>query len=197
MSKTKQEWNALKTIKTPKFRASFAHVFEPHKFEDNDGPAKYSTAMLFPKSTDLKIMKVAAIAAAAEKWGEDKTKWPKNLRLPFRDGDEKTDLQGYEGHIFVSASSNTKPGLVDQKREPILAEEDFYSGCYARAELRAFAYDVSGNKGVSFALLNLQKLADGEAFSGKKKAEVAFNDDFEIDTEGLDVEGDSDSDMGF
>lgn len=201
MSRSKQEWNKLKTIKTPKFRVSFPHVFKPHKFEDNPGDPKFSVVMLFPKDIDLKLLKTAANAAAAEKWGEDQNKWPKQMRRPFRDGDEKTDLQGYEGCIFVSASSNQKPGVVDgtKERRVIESEEEFYAGCYARAEIRAFAYDVSGNKGVSFALLNLQKLAEGEPFSGKKKAEVVFDDDFELETEGLDIEGadGGDADLGF
>lgn len=191
--RSKADWAKLKTVKTPKFRVSFPHVFEPHAFEKNE--PKYSMVMLFPKDTDIKSLKIACNAAAAQKWGNDSTKWPKNLRLPFRDGNEKTDLQGYEGNIFVSASSKNKPGLVDQKLQPILAENDFYAGCYARAELQAFAYDTNGNKGVSFALQNVQKLAEGEPFSGKKKAEDTFNDDFAIESDGLEI-GDT-ADLGF
>ena len=197
--RSKSDWAKLKTVKTPKFRVSFPHVFEPHAFEKN--PAKYSIVMLFPKDTDLKALKMACNAAAAQKWGTDTSKWPKNaggqpIRMPFRDGAEKTDLQGYEGNIFVSASTKTKPGLVDQKLQPIEAESDFYAGCYARAELQAFAYDTNGNKGVSFALQNVQKLADGEPFAGKKKAEDTFNDDFEIPTDGLEI-GEGGVDLGF
>jgi hypothetical protein len=39
---------------------------------------------------------------------------------------------------------------------------------------RAFGYDTNGNKGVSFALVNVQKLADGKRLSGNPSAEDEF-----------------------
>lgn len=157
---------------TPEFRVSFPAVFKPKAFENQE--AKYSLVMLFDSDTDLKPLKRAAMNAIVEKWGADKAKWPKNLRMPFRDGDEK-EFEGYKGKTFVSASSKTRPGLVDAKVQPIITEEQFYAGCWARAEVIAFAYDTMGNKGVSFSLQNIQKLRDDTAFSGKRKAEDVFD----------------------
>lgn len=177
---TKENSVDAKKCITPKFRVSFPNLFKPKAFEQQE--AKYSITMLFPKSVDLAAtaggknsLKQAALNAAAEKWGADRAKWPKNLRLPFRDGNEKSEMQGYAEHVFVSASSKMQPGLVDEKLLPILNEKDFYPGCYARAELIAFAYDKAGNKGVSFSLQNVQKLSDGEAFSGRKDAGDVFD----------------------
>lgn len=160
-------------VTTPEFRVSFPHVFKAHTgFEGQE--AKFSLTMLFDKKkADLSKMKEAAFAAATEKWGP-KEKWPKNLRMPFRDGNEKSDLQGYENTIYVTVSSKQKPGLVDNQVQPIISEDDFYAGCYARATLTAFAYDKAGNKGISFGLQNIQKLRDGESFSGRKRAEDEF-----------------------
>jgi hypothetical protein len=170
---------------THEFRASFCNVFEAKSYQGQE--AKYSLTMLFDKKVDLAkpatnkkgeplsvSMKEAAFNCAVEKWGPQKD-WPKNLRIPFRDGDEKSDTQGYAGHIFVTASSKKQPGLVDGQRKPILNAADFYSGCYARAEVIAFAYDVSGNKGVSFSLQNIQKLRDGDPFGGRRNAEDVFD----------------------
>lgn len=152
---------------------SFPHVFKPHAaFEGQE--AKFSLTMLFTKNTDLSQLKRAAQTAIIEKWGADKTKWPKNLRMPFRDGNEKQDLQGYENTIYVTTSSKMKPGIVDNQLNKIEDETVFYAGCYARATLIAFAYDKAGNKGVSFSLQNLQKLRDGESFSGRRQAETEF-----------------------
>lgn len=168
-----------KKVLTPEFRASFPHLFEKHSFENQ--PGKYSIVMLYNKKIDLSSLKKAAHNAAVEKWGP-KEKWPKNLRMPFRDGNEKTDLAGYENTIFVSASSKQKPQVVGNKKVdgqfPRLEKDDglFYPGCYARATLIAFAYDTMGNKGVSFALQNVQKLRDGEAFSGRKDADSEFDE---------------------
>ena len=165
--------NPATKVTTPEFRVSFPHVFKAHTgFEGQE--AKYSLTMLFDKKADLTKMKAAVAAAATEKWGSDKTKWPKGLRTPFRDGDEKSDLQGYENTIYVATSSKQRPGLVDQSVAPIISESEFYAGCYARATLTAFAYDKVGNKGVSFGLQNIQKLKDGNTFSGRKRAEDDF-----------------------
>ncbi len=179
---------------TPEFRVSYPHLFKPNAFRGQE--PKFSLTMIFPKSTPLKdTMRKAAFAAAEEKWGA-KEKWPKKLRMPFRDGDEEREgTDGYQDAIFVSASSKTQPGLVNQSLQPILAEKDFYAGCYARAELIAFAYDTQGNRGVSFSLQNVQKLRDGKAFSGRKDAASVFDavesaggdeDDYET-TEGEDA----------
>ena len=159
---------------SPEFRVSYPHVFKAHSGFEGQEP-KFSITMLFPKDTDLKELKRAALNAAVEKFGP-KEKWPKVFRLPFRDGDEKSDLQGYEGHTFVAASSKQRPGVINGQKIPIIKEDEtFYAGCYARATLIAFAYDTAGNKGVSFALQNIQKLGDGEPFSGRKKAEEEFD----------------------
>lgn len=181
-TKTKMDLK-LKQCKTPEFRVSFPHVFEPHSgFEGQE--AKYSITMLFPKNADLSEMKKAAFNAAVEKFGP-KENWPKKFRLPFRDGNEKSDQTGYADTIFVSASckGDRRPGVVAADLTPITKEDNsFYAGCYARATLTAFAYDTAGNKGVSFGLNNIQKLRDGQPFSGRKRAE----DDFEAVSDGSD-----------
>jgi len=179
MAKQKMDIEKKKVF-THKFRVSFPSVFEPKSFQNQ--PAKYSLVMLFPKKTDLGkrpenaksgvSMKEAVFNCLTEQFG-DKSKWPKDLRLPFRDGDQK-DTEGYKGHIFVTASSKKKPGVINQRLEHITSEEEFYAGCYARATLLAFYYDTAGNKGVSFSLQNIQKLEDGENMSGRKRAEDEF-----------------------
>lgn len=183
---------------TPEFRVSFPHVFEAHSGFEGQEP-KYSIVMLFPKTTDLKELKRAALNAAVEKFGP-KEKWPKNLRLPFRDGDEKTDLQGYEGHTFVTASSKQRPGIINGQKVPIAKEDEtFYAGCYARASLIAHGYDKAGNKGVAFTLQNIQKLRDGEPFSGRKKAEDEFDsvEDGSENPESYETDSESDEALGF
>lgn len=162
---------------TPEFKVSFPKVFRPESMDDNKEP-RYGITMLFKKSTDLKELKRAANNAIIETYGAlDKV--PKKFKMPFRDGSEKEDIEGYEGMIFVTATSKKKPGVVDYPDcNPITEDsEEFYPGCYARATLIAFTYDVNGNKGVSFALQNVQKLRDGKLLSGKRNAEDEFRSD--------------------
>lgn len=172
MAVTKMDINLKKCV-TPEFRVSFPAVFEAKSFKGQE--AQFSVVMLFDKKTDLKELRKIALNAAEEKWGSDQKKWPKDFRRPFRDGDvEKPDTIGYPGTVFVSAKSKTQPGLVGPSRQPILNAKDFYAGCYARAEVIAFAYDNIGN-GVSFSLQNIQKLRDGDSLSGRKNAEDVFD----------------------
>jgi len=160
-----------KKVLTVKARASFVKVF-PGQEETNDkGEKKFSLTLLFPKDVDLSALKAAAAAARKEKWGDNP---PKGLKSPFRDGDEK-EYDGYAGCIFVSARSKDQPGVIDADKSAITDPKRFYSGCYCRATLVAFAYDTGTNKGVSFALNNVQKLADGEPFSARTSAEDDFD----------------------
>ena len=161
-------------LMTPEFRVSYPYVFRPQKPMQEGGEPKYSITMLFKKGENLKTFKDAAQAAVVAKWGSDKTKWPKNLRSPFRDQGEKSS-EGYEdGAIFITATSKQRPGLVDGANNDIIDESQFYAGCYARATLRPFTYSKAGNNGVGFGLQNVQKLRDGESLSGRMKASDEF-----------------------
>lgn len=198
-----------KKCMTPMFRLSFPALIKPKAFQNQE--PRYSCNALFPKSTDLKnppknkagvpigvSLYQAAKAAAKEKWGD---KIPKGLRMPFKDGDEK-DYSGYAGTIVVTLSSKTAPGVVDQKLNRVISEDDIYAGCWCRATVIAYAYDTAGNKGIGFALQNVQKVKDDEKFSGKKDAADDFDivedesDDKASYEESADKDADDDS-LGF
>ncbi|USN14447.1 nucleic acid-binding protein [Janthinobacterium phage vB_JliS-Donnerlittchen] len=179
----------VRKVTTPKFRASFVWAFKPQPpMEGSTGDPKYGTTMLFDaaarKTPQYEALKKLALAAAKEKFGDklkpDGKGWFVGLRNPLRDGAEKSELDGYEGCTFASATSKMQPGIVDAQLQRIISEDDFYSGCYARATVTAYGYDKAGNKGVAFGLQNLQKLAEGERFSGRTAAEDDFDsvDDF-------------------
>lgn len=168
----------MENVITPQFRVSYAKVFRPEKNSLND-KMEYSLVAIFPPSADLAPLNKAIREAAVEKFGADQTKWPKNLRNPVRKNEEREKEgklpDGYEaGGHFITLKSEQRPGLVDQNRQPIIDETAFYSGCYARAQVRPFGYLQKGNAGVSFGLQNLQKMADGDPLSGRQKAEDAF-----------------------
>ncbi|MGN7613065.1 DUF2815 family protein [Magnetococcales bacterium HHB-1] len=172
-------------LMTPEFRVSFPNLFKARKANENAEP-KFSVAMLFKKGENLKALRRMANEAAKEKWGN---KVPKNIRMPFLDqGDH--DYEGYEpGAVLIRASSKFQPGVVDAKVQQIIDESEIYPGCYARATVRAYAYDVAGNRGVAFGLQNLQKLRDGESLGGRTRAEDDFSpveDDDDLNDENAD-----------
>ena len=107
-----------KSVKTPRFRVSFPHVFEPQDVKKDDGSTKkeFSIVALFPKGTDLSALKAEANRAAKEKWGD---KIPKNLASPFRDQGEHRITAKFLGTKKFSSSESadktvtvTVPGVI-------------------------------------------------------------------------------------
>jgi hypothetical protein len=169
-------------IVTPVFRVSYPNVFKP-KRNDLSGKDEYSLVALFDKGADLTALKKEVDAVLTKKFGE-KSKWPKNLRLPFRDQGERIDAAkekdkappaGYEaGAIMLNLKSEMRPGIVGPDMQEIIDTAEFYAGCYARASISVYAYDNKGNRGASFGLQYLQKMKDGDTLSGRPKLEDAF-----------------------
>ncbi len=181
---------AARKVTTPKFRASFVYIFSPQppmEGSQNKEP-KYGVTMLFDeaaqKTAEYKNLKALAVSALKEKFGDklkpDGNGWFVGMKNPLRDGMEKAEMEGYgAGVMFASATSKMQPGLVDQGLQRIISEQDFFSGCYARATVTAYGFDKAGNRGVAFGLQNVQMLSKGEAFSGRTAAEDDFD---QVDT---------------
>lgn len=185
--------SATKVV-TGTVRLSYVHLFEPYAQDENDDP-KFSCVILIPKSDKKTLKKIDdAIKAAAEAAKNTKFdgKIPNNLATTLHDGDEEGDLERnpeYEGHMYMSLSSRTKPGLVDADVNPILDSTELYSGAFARVSMNAFGYNYKGKKGVSFGLNHVQKIKDGDYLGGRSRAEDDFDavesDDDDGDDAGL------------
>lgn len=165
---------------TGKVRFSYVTVFDPKAIEEGQKP-KYSVSLLIPKKDKKTVTKIKEAIEKALEEGKAKFggKIPTSYKNPLRDGDlDFPDTEAYEDHYFVNANNTTKPGLVDEDLNPIMDKEEFYSGCYGRASVNFYAFNVSGNKGVACGLNNLQKLEDGDSLGGTKaSAEDDFADD--------------------
>lgn len=184
MAKKSDSIESKKCI-TPEFRVSFPNVFKPAEYEDSESEPKYGLTMIFDKSIDLKMpakdeknsIRRIVRNAIVEKWGEDKSKWPKKMWNPIRDGDEDNDREDESlfDAFYIRANSKTKPGLVDPRLRAITTEDTFYPGCYARAEVLAYAFEKKGNRGVALTVLNIQKTRDGDPLSGRRHAADVFS----------------------
>lgn len=163
----------MSKLTTPVFRASYANVWEPAPSPSGD--MKYSISMIFPKDTDLTAVKKAIEDCVIDALGSDKSKWPKGLKNPLRDGDTDRDSPEYQNSFFLNAGSKNQPGIVGPNVQPLLDRDEFYSGCYARATINFFYYDKNGNRGVGVGLNNLMKVKDGERFDGRRTAEDDFS----------------------
>jgi len=174
-------------------RFSYLNAFEPKA--NPSGDLKYSASILIPKEDKTEIKTVQEAINIAVQKGLDINKFTKaqisGLRLPLRDGDIEFD-QGtrgaeYQGCFFLNSSSVNKPGIVKAQTDgppvPIFDPEDFFSGCYGRADINFFPYNQAGNRGIGVGLNNLMMVKESERLDGRQKAEDAFADYTEENTE--------------
>lgn len=172
-------------ITTGKVRFSYANVFKAKAIQDGQEP-KFSVSLIIPKTDKNTIAKIEAAVKAAIEEGKEKLAvkgvMPKKIKSPLRDGDEeRPDDAAYANSFFINVNSKQKPQVVDADRNEIVDQLDFYSGCFGRASVNFYAFNVNGNKGIAAGLGNLQKLEEGEPLSGGRSADEDFSDDFEND----------------
>ena len=164
------------SIITPRAIASYPHIWEPQEAMDGGDP-KYSISLIFDDDADLSKLEKEALEALHDRFG-NKARFGAKYRSPFRqDGADK----GYPFPRFLSARSTTQPGVVGRfrgangKPMPLANPDELYAGAIVRCELKAFAYEVSGNRGVSFGLNNIQVLdSTTPRLDGKRRAEDVF-----------------------
>lgn len=164
-------------VVTGKVRFSYLHVFEPSSMTP-DADKKYSVSLIIPKKDKKTIAKIEKAIAKALELGKDKFggKIPANYKNPLRDGDtEREDDEAYANAMFVNANSLRQPGLVDSDLNDIFDKSELYSGCYGRASINFYAYNVAGNRGVAAGLNHLQKIEDGPSLGA---AITSAEDDF-------------------
>lgn len=167
-------------VTTGKVRFCYANVFEPTAMNEGDIP-KYNICILIPKDDEKTVNAIRKAIEAAKQAGKAKLankngQIPANaaLKLPLRDGDaERPDDPAFENMYFINANSNRRPGIVDKNLAPIMEREEFYSGCYGRASINFYAFNVS-SKGIAAGLNNLQKLSDGEMLAGGSTPDEDF-----------------------
>ena len=163
---------------TGKVRFCYANVFEPTALNEGETP-KYSVCIVIPKSDTKTIEKINKAIEAAKQVGKAKLadkngRIPSTVKTPLRDGDEeRSDDPVFENCYFINANSTRKPTIVNKDLEPIMERDEFYSGCYGRAAITFFAFNVQ-SKGIAAGLSNLQKLEDGEMLAAGASAEDDF-----------------------
>src|SRR6266487_146458 len=158
-------------VLTPKGRIVYPNLLEPRAIKgDATSKPKYGVTLLIPKAANIDALTKLAKDTAVAKFGQgNKAK----LRTPFLKTADFPKLADYaeDFPIFIRASANPDfPPFIfgpDAKRFGGDAS-DIYSGRWAVAAVRAYAYDQAGNKGVSFGLQRIQLLDHDEAIAGSR-----------------------------
>ncbi len=200
----------LRKFRSEPFRMSFPSL-PPGKPRKNDKSGKEQfeiTALCPPHTAEIERKKAmkAFEAAMSEKFGSDKSKWPKLKRKPadvLRDFEEynadgEKPLPGdWKGWLMFRANATTKypPNVVgpvkgsDGKFPVVTDEREVYGGRWARATFEAVYYDhAEGGKGVTLSLINVQLLKHDKKFGGSV---TAAEKDFDDATPEMAGEGDA------
>lgn len=166
------------------------------KKKDGSPKMQYDCAFILPKAESVtdptykaEVAKTKSDllalchAAAVAKWGVD---IPKGLVNPIKDGDGTKVNTGepyaeeYRGcwHFNAQSGEKYKPVVVLNERDPATGNwkrgepSQVYSGCYGRVVVEAYAWEFRNKqgaiqkRGVSFNVLTVQKLEDGEMLGG-------------------------------
>lgn len=153
------------------------------------------------KIKTIPLLKQIGLAIAREKWQTKGDAIFKALevqdKLFLHNGNTKAEYEGFEGNFFVAANAKTKPSTFDQMRNEV-GEGDgvIYSGCFVVGSCDFWAQDHKDHgKRLNSGLRGVQKLRDGDAFTGGGKAADA--DDFDdIGVDGEEAETtDDDTDL--
>lgn len=175
---------------------SYPHLDKPQASNKENQKDKFSGTFVVSGKETLAELEVAAREVAIEALGEKKGKafaLYGGKGSAFRT-DNAEKYPNIPDAITIGARTDKKPGLVYRHADPASIttenpkgkpakvadadiEEVFYPGSVVNAQIKPFWYDREGNKGISWALNNIQKWAEGERLDSRVKAEDAFDAD--------------------
>lgn len=165
----------MAVIKLQNVRLSFPQLFEA-KAVNGEGEPKFSAAfVIVPGSPQANILAAAIEQVAKEKWGAKAAGILSELknkgRVAYQERPKTNQsgevYDGFEGMHSLSASTPTRPAVIDKDTAPLTAADGRpYGGCYVDASVDIWAQDNSWGKRINAKLRWVQFRADGDAFSG-------------------------------
>lgn len=170
-----------KTVVLKNVRLSFADIWQAKAFNPGS-PPRYSCNFLLDKEThadQIKAMQKKMSDLATDFFNG---KPPKGIKKCLGDGEEKA-YEGYEGQMFISASSKRQPEIIDRDKSELVELDDKpYSGCYVNAVIGLWVQDNQYGKRVNANLDLIQFVKDGERFGGGGGSKADLLDDIEDET---------------
>jgi hypothetical protein len=173
-------------IKLNKVRLSFPQLFEATTVNGEGKPAFSAAFLIDPKDPQVAAINAAIDAVAKEKWGAKAEANLKAMRAAdkvcLHSGDLKSNYDGFEGMLYISARNPMRPLVIDVNKSP-LTEQDGkpYAGCYVNASIELWAQDNNYGKRVNATLMGVQFYQDGESFTGGGVADADDFDDLTAD----------------
>jgi hypothetical protein len=174
MSTTTEEKPKL-IIRLENVRLSYPNLFKARAPKGSD-KAKFSADFILDKKAHKD--QIARLEKLCERAMIDKFGKKVGIKhMCLKDGNDpsKEDIEGYGDDVmYLTAKSDTRPAVVDNKKNP-LTEEDgkIYGGCYVNAsvEIYGFKHEVGGNC-ILASLRAVQFVRDGESLGGNTPVDV-------------------------
>lgn len=172
-------------VKLNNVRLAFPQLFEAKTVNGEGEPAFSASLLIDPADPQIKALNAAIDAVAKEKWAAKAEAILKTIRATdktcLHDGDLKDQYAGFEGMLYVSARSKTRPLVIDADKTPLTAKDGKpYAGCYVNASIELWAQDNNYGKRVNASLRGIQFLRDGDAFAGGAPASEDEFDDLSV-----------------
>lgn len=164
-------------VRLNRVRLSFPNLFTPKVVGDADkgSTPKFSASFLLDDEAHADTIEFLHDLgeSLAKGVGLKKLSVSKSFIKP---GDEKAEIEGFEGCHFVTASNLRRPLSIDQDKSAVTeADGKLYPGCYVNAVIQVWAQDNKWGKRVNASLEGVQFVEDGESLGG---GTVADEDDF-------------------
>lgn len=163
-------------------RLAFPQLFEPKQYNGQGEPACSGAFILDPKTQKAEIDKIVAAIkqAAVDKWGAKSDEMLKTLKakgdMCLHDGATKSEYDGFDGMVYISARSKARPVVVGKDKAPLTqADGKPYAGCFVNVSVDIWAQSNNYGKRINAKLLAVQFDRGGDAFSG---GEGYSDDDF-------------------
>jgi hypothetical protein len=171
-------------------RLAFPNLFQAKTVNGEGEPTFSATFLLDPvkHKADIDAVWKAIAQAAKDKWAAKGEATMKSLmatgKVCLRSGDEKSEYDGFEGQMFISARSKSRPLVIDRDKSPLVESDGRpYGGCYVNVILDIWPQENEWGKRINASLSGVQFVSDGDAFGGSRPASV---DEFEsVDEDSL------------
>lgn len=165
-------------IRIDNVRLSYPHVDKKHAQNEGDTPA-FSATGLANKKTH-KEAKDLLVMVRDEILKENKLQKIASDKFFVRDGDDKSDKEGYEGHWTISAREAKRPALRDGEgnrvEDPDDAAEIFYAGCVVSMVVRPWFQKNKHGTRVNAGLVSLRFMKDGDPLGNSRISDDEIDD---------------------
>lgn len=167
----------------------------PHLTEKSDRTGKFGAAFLIEKdSENAKAISAQIEKCAREGFGTRAEKvlaaMKRTDKFPLKDGDNKEEMAGYAGRLFINANSNVQPKCFGPSCKELSEKEMaelLYAGARVNAIIAFFKYSHStGGEGVGVGLQGVQFVEHSDRFGGGATAKA---EDFPVLAENTEETG--------